>query len=117
MSRDRLAHRHRLPSGPGVHVANDARMEHLAFSLVRTTPDAPAQLRAEYRETLLVILENAGGSVTVDGRALLAAGPRLGLRRSAVGGLRAAGCRDRRRGDRPGGRVHRRRPPRRRRPT
>jgi 5-deoxy-D-glucuronate isomerase len=63
-----LAQRHRLPGGPGVHAADDERMQHLAFSLVRTTAQTPARLRAEDRETLLVILENAGGSVTVDGQ-------------------------------------------------
>jgi 5-deoxy-glucuronate isomerase len=62
-----LAQRHSLPGGPGVHAAEDERMQHLAFSLVRTTTELPARLRAEDRETLLVILENAGGSVTVDG--------------------------------------------------
>jgi 5-deoxy-glucuronate isomerase len=63
-----LARRHRLPETPGVHVADDEHLEALGFALVRVAAGgAPARLHAPDRETLVVILENAGGTVTVDG--------------------------------------------------
>jgi 5-deoxy-glucuronate isomerase len=64
---DALASHHRLAREPGVHVAVDEELSELGFALVRATPEAVARLHAVDHETLLVILENAGGAVTVGG--------------------------------------------------
>jgi 5-deoxy-glucuronate isomerase len=62
-----LARHHRLPRGPGVHAVDDDRLEHLDCALIRAQPGRPAHLAGTDRERLLVVLENAGGTVTVAG--------------------------------------------------
>lgn len=59
-----LARHHRLPAGPGVHRVDDARLEHLDLALVR----GDGRLPASGRERLLVVLENAGGTITAGDR-------------------------------------------------
>jgi 5-deoxy-glucuronate isomerase len=65
----RLASRHTLPEGPGIHPL-DAGLDELGFALVRAE-DAPVRVELGGREGVLVKLAGPEGEVRVDGEAFV----------------------------------------------
>ncbi|MFL5883904.1 MAG: 5-deoxy-glucuronate isomerase [Thermoleophilaceae bacterium] len=62
-----LATRHEPPRAPGIHALPAEELNELRFALVRAEPGSAHQFHTGDSEAVLVVLESAGGSVTVEG--------------------------------------------------